>query len=231
MGSPNSESKRGADENQHRVEITKSLYFSKHEVTIGQFRQFVNSKGYRTEAEKTGLGGYRLNPIEGDIKTFAGATWRNPGYPVSDAHPVSQVTWDDANAFAVWLGKKEGKKYRLPTEAEWEYAARAGTTTRFSTGDQFMSLRGFANLSDLSAMRSMNITDPKNFASIDDGSPYAARVGTYQPNQFGLYDMHGNLWEWCYDTYDPNFYLNSKTKDPFSGNAGNRRILRGGCYI
>ena len=103
---------------------------------MGQFRRFCDSMGYRTEAERDGTGGWGYNPklrrCEGREVKY---NWRNPGFPQTDQHPVVNVTWNDAVAFCRWLSRKEGKTYRLPTEAEWEYACRAGTTTRYSNGD------------------------------------------------------------------------------------------------
>ena len=231
MGSPANESERNADEIQHRVTINKKLYFSRFETTAGQFQKFMNDSDYVTDAERHGFGGTRLNPVSGDTDQYAGATWKNPGNEITVDHPVVQVSWNDANAFANWLRKKEGLKYRLPTEAEWEYAARAGTTTRYSSGNQPSSLARFANIYDLSASKVYENSEKNNLPSFDDGYANASPVGRFLPNNFGLYDMHGNVWEWCYDTYDQNFYRTPKTLNPYSDNGSNLKILRGGCYI
>ena len=120
----------------HRVRITKPFYMGAHEVTIGQFKKFMEQADYRTEAERDGTGGWGYNREKND---FEGRkleySWRNPGFEQADDHPIVNVTWNDAVAFCDWLGKKEGHKYRLPTEAEWEYACRAGTTTTYFSGD------------------------------------------------------------------------------------------------
>ena len=120
----------------HRVRITKPFYLGKYEVTVGDFRRFVDDSGYKTQAETDGEGGWGYNPqtgqCEGRKPQF---NWRNPGFPQTDNHPVLNVTWNDAVAFCQWLSRKEGKTYRLPTEAEWEYACRAETTTRYHNGD------------------------------------------------------------------------------------------------
>lgn len=231
MGSPANEQSRSSDEQQHQVKVTKTIYFGRHEVTNAQFRMFVQATGYTTTAEKQGFGGTRLNPVNGDMNQVSGRSWRNPGNQYGDQHPVVQVSWDDANAFLNWLIKKEGRKYRLPTEAEWEYAARAGSQTRFSTGNAVESLSGFANIYDLTAARVYESASDPDAAQFDDRYSEAAPVGQFRPNPFGLYDMHGNVWEWCYDTYDPNFYQGSRLNDPFSNNGNGLRILRGGCYI
>ena len=121
---------------QHRVRITKPFYLGTYHVTRGQFRQFVADTSYKTDAEKAeNPGAYVWDP---DRKVFSldeKYSWRNAGFEQTDEHPVVCVSWNDAAAFCQWLSKKEGKAYRLPTEAEWEYACRAGTTTRYSSGD------------------------------------------------------------------------------------------------
>ena len=120
----------------HRVRITRPFYFGKFEVTVGQFRKFVEAAGYKTEAETDGQGGWGYDPVTGKCNgRELRFNWKNTGFPQTDEHPVLNVTWNDAVAFCRWLSKKEGTTYRLPTEAEWEYACRAGTTTRYNNGD------------------------------------------------------------------------------------------------
>jgi formylglycine-generating enzyme required for sulfatase activity len=118
MGSPQSETKREDIESQHRVRITKPLYLGVHEVTVGQFRRFVEAKSYRTEAEQDGKGGYGYNESTGNSEQDAKYTWRNCGFAQGEDHPVVNVSWNDAKAFCDWLSAQEGKTYRLPTEAE-----------------------------------------------------------------------------------------------------------------
>ena len=121
---------------QHRVRITKPFYLGTYHVTRGQFRQFVADAGYKTDAEKGEKpGAWGWDP---DKKVFGFSekySWRNAGFEQTDEHPVVNVSWNDAVEFCKWLSKKESKTYRLPTEAEWEYACRAGTTTRYYSGD------------------------------------------------------------------------------------------------
>src|SRR5262249_10455549 len=136
-------------------------------------------------------------------------SWRNPGFAQTDEHPVVNVSWNDAQAFCDWLSQKEGKKYRLPTEAEWEYGCRANTRTRFHGGDEDGTLWQVANAMDRSLGAQWSYNKLKNkevqrrlsdwFESVtwDDGYPFTAPVGRFRPNAFGLYDMHGNVWEWC----------------------------------
>ena len=133
----------------HRVRITRPFYLGKYEVTVGQFRRFTDDTGYKTEAERDGTGGWGYNPktakCEGRDPKY---NWRNPGFPQTDDHPVLNVTWNDAVAFCRWLSHKEKEDYRLPTEAEWEYAARAGTTTRYCNGDDPDALAKVGNVQD-----------------------------------------------------------------------------------
>src|SRR5262249_29639241 len=148
-GSPTTEAGRGCDETQHDEEIRKPFYMGKYPVTVKQFRAFVDAKLYQTEAEKSGKGGWgytgkRGFPFEQDPRF----SWRNPGFDQDDAHPVVNVTWKDAQAFCKWLSQKEGRTYRLPTEAEWEYACRAETTSRFYSGNDDEDLEDVANIAD-----------------------------------------------------------------------------------
>src|SRR3954464_2796806 len=148
---------------QHRVRITKAFYFGKYEVTNAQFRRFVESAHYKTQAEAEepddpkGSGGWgfnqRLQKFEGRRPEF---NWRNPGFEISDSLPVVDVTWNDCVAFCKWLSSKERKTYRLPTEAEWEYAARAGTKTRYWSGDDPESVTRIGNIADATFFKSFS---------------------------------------------------------------------------
>jgi formylglycine-generating enzyme required for sulfatase activity len=178
MGSPKSEKGHSPNEEQHEVAIKDPFFLGIHEVRIRDFRAFVEDAGYKTEAEKAG----------------GESTWKNAIDGQTEDHPVVRVSWNDARAFCAWLSKKEGKQYRLPTEAEWEYACRAGTTTRFHNGDDDdAGLREVANV----------------------GNSATTPVGRFKPNAFGLFDMHGNVYEWCQDRYE-------------KGGAG--RVVRGGGF-
>ncbi len=213
------------------VRITKPFYMGVFEVTVAQFREFVNATGHRTDAERgadgrifdprvrfTGANAYANQP---------GITWKTPGERTGDEHPVLRVSWNDADAFCRWLVQKEGRAYRLPTEAEWEYACRAGTRTIWSCGDGRRSLQEFANLCDASVQ-------PNHFPSAaqscpwNDGYPFTAPVGSFRPNAFGLHDMHGNLWEMCYDWFAP--LGPSPVDDPSGPEAGSERVQRGGGW-
>jgi formylglycine-generating enzyme required for sulfatase activity len=212
MGSPESDPVASANEKpQHRVRITQPFYLGIHQVTRGQFRRFVEATRYQTEAEKDGKGGYGRDAAAKKWVQDPKFTWRSPGFDQTDDHPVVNVSWNDATAFGEWLSRQEGQKYRLPTEAEWEYACRAGTTTRFSFGDEESALSQYAWYS----ANSNSQTHP---------------VGEKKPNAFGLHDMHGHVWEWCSDGYEADYYKQSPADDPRGPRAAARRVFRGGSW-
>ena len=210
---------------QHRVRISRAFRLGACEVTRGQFAEFVQATGYKTEGERDGQGGYGLDEKTGKVKRDKTFTWRNPGFPQNGSHPVVDVSWNDAVAFCKWLSQKEGATYRLPTEAEWEYACRAGTTTAFSNGDDPRKLVEVGNILDATYTA---MTPQKPQADVNDGYAGTAPVGSYRPNAFGLYDMHGNAWEWCQDRYDRGYYGHSPETDP-TGPVEGDRVMRGGA--
>ena len=137
---------------QHRVRITRPFYLGTYHVTRGQFRQFVADTGYKTDAEKGEKpGAFGWDPDKKEFGFNEKYSWRNAGFEQTDEHPVVNVSWNDAVAFCKWLSRKEGKTYRLPTEAEWEYACRAGTTTRYYSGDDPETLAKVGNVADAAA--------------------------------------------------------------------------------
>jgi formylglycine-generating enzyme required for sulfatase activity len=217
---------------QHRVRITKPFYLGTYHVTRGQFRQFVKDSGDKTDAEKEykrGAAGW-----DAEKKTIAETdfdkiySWRNAGFPQTDEHPVVNVSWNDAVAFCKWLSKKEGKTYRLPTEAEWEYACRAGTTTRYHSGDAPETLAKVANVADATAKA--KFPEWKWTIKASDNYVFTSPVGQFKPNAFGLYDMHGNAWQWCADWYGKDYYGKSPADDPKGPDTGGTRVLRGGSW-
>ncbi len=219
-----------ADEQpQHRVRITKPFYMGVHEVTKGQFAAFVKAKNYQTDAEKDGKGGYGLN-AEGQYEQKPEYTWRNHSFPQTDDHPVVNVSWNDAVAFCEWLSAKEGKTYQLPSEAQWEYACRAGTTSLWWHGADAEGLAQIGNVVDGTAKEKFNYT---NAITAKDGYVFTAPVGRFRDNAFGLYDMHGNALEWCQDGYDAEAYAarSGVTSDPLNVSTVARRVLRGGSWI
>jgi formylglycine-generating enzyme required for sulfatase activity len=192
MGSPPNEPGWSNDETQHQVTLTKGFHMGVYPVTNGQFAAFAKDAGYQTEAEKAG-----------DTET-----WRDPGfykYTQTDDDPVVEVTHNDAVKFCGWLSMKEKRTYQLPTEAQWEYACRAGTPTAYSFGD-----------------------DPKDLCDYawcnDDAGGHTHPVGGKKSNKWGLYDMQGNVLQWCADAYGP--YHSGDIKDPFN-DKGDARVLRG----
>ena len=207
---------------QHRVRITRRFLMGQFEVTYGQFAQFVEATGYKTDAERDRNWSGSLDPTSGYESGFMpGSTWRETSLlEEKDNVPVVAVSWFDANAYCRWLSQEHGSRYRLPTEAEWEYAARAGSTTQFFTGEDYQSLEGFANL-------------PNDYVDWDDGFNTIAPVGQFRPNDFQLHDMHGNVWEWCQDTYLSTFYRSqaSRQDNPLVEDQGAERVMRGGCFL
>ena len=227
----------------HKVRITKAFYMGAYPVTLGQFRQFVDATHYLTDGERVdeisspqgkrrqGLGGYGYNKDTGKLDDDRNPihNWRNVGFPQTDDHPATNVSWNDAQKFLQWLSEKEHKKYRLPTEAEWEYACRAGTRTRFWSGDDPETLVKIANSYDKSTARIQ--PEWSKFAlQGDDGFEFTAPVGSFKPNAFGLYDMHGNVWQWVSDYYSPDYYAKSPVDDPQGPPPAGKHVRRGGGW-
>ena len=194
----------------HAVTISRPFYMSAHEVTVAQFRSFVRATRYKTTAETDEKGGFGWK--DGLWIQSTEFNWRNVGFEQSDDHPVGNVSWDDALAYCQWLSKEENALFRLPTEAEWEYACRAGTHSWFHSGDRDETLKLVANIADQSLSRQAEIVEWGR--PWDDGFAFTAPVGRFQPNAFGLFDMHGNVWEWCQDWYGIEYYKNSPESDP-----------------
>ncbi|HNQ89129.1 MAG TPA: formylglycine-generating enzyme family protein [Verrucomicrobiota bacterium] len=218
MGSPPTEDRRWDHEGpQHLVRLSRPFWMALHPVTVGQFRAFVDAMRYRTEAERDGGGGFAW--VNGDSVQDPRYTWRNVGFDQTDDEPVVNVSWNDAAAFCQWLTHVEGLRFRLPTEAEWEYACRAGTTTPFHFGSTLSSTQ--ANF------------DGQYPYGEEARGPYlerTSRVGAYTPNAFGLYDMHGNVWEWCADWYAEEYYRPGEIHDPKGPPTGVGRVIRGGGW-
>jgi len=182
----------------HRVRISRAFYLGESELTIGQFRRFVDEFKYTTERES-----------RSDSATSP--TWRTCPPNGTDDHPVAMLSWNDVAAFCQWLQKKENRVVRLPTEAEWEYACRAGSEGVFCCGDSDQRLSSYAWFDSSSGV-------------------YPERVRQKRPNAWGLYDMHGNVWEWCQDWYSNEYYGRSPVDDPPGPSSGRSRIIRGGSY-
>jgi formylglycine-generating enzyme required for sulfatase activity len=227
MGSPASEEGHTEIETQRKVRITKPFFLGQHEVTVGQFRKFAVATNYKTSLERDMKPGFGFEPSLDAIEILPKFTWQNTGFG-TDEHPVVNLSWDDATAFCQWLSEKEKATYTLPTEAQWEYACRAGTTTRFYCGETEDSLKGFANICDASFLsKYKNATWSIEW---DDGHPFSAPVGSLKPNSWGLHDMHGNAWEWCSDWYAADYYKSSPVDDPPGPKTGEIHIVRGGAF-
>jgi len=232
MGSPETEKDRDKDEVQHEVTISKPFYMGVTHVTVDQFAAFVTDSGYKTDAEKDGWSvGFEVKDGKIIVEKMNGCSWRNPSFDQKGDHPVVQVSWNDAKAFCDWLSKKSGKTVVLPTEAQWEYACRAGTRTAYPWGDDPDDGRGWANCTDQSLKKKLpNEPDKVKFFSWDDGFVFTSPVGSFKPNAFGLYDMIGNAGEWCSDWYDKDYYANANNVDPQGPGSGSSRVLRGGSW-
>ena len=193
----------------HSVSV-KAFLMSTTEVTVGQFRTFVKASSYKTEAEQ-GDGCYVYE--NGSWDKLSKANWRNPGFKQSANEPVVCVSWNDAQRYVDWLNKETGEQYRLPSEAEWEYAARAGSETKYSWGNSIG--RNKANCDGCGSRWDNSQTAP---------------VGSFAANAFGLYDMHGNVWEWTLDCWNDSYEgAPSDGTAWLSGDCG-RRVLRGGSW-
>jgi len=210
----------------HRVRITRPFYLGICHVTRGQFRHFVDATGYKTDAEKSAKGAAGYN---GSILVLSTQyNWRNTGFAQTDEHPVLDVSWNDAMAFCRWLSHKEGKTYRLPSEAQWEYACRAGTTTRYYSGDDPESLVQVGNVADSRYKTQFAYTKALRAS---DGYTFTAPVGQFRPNAFGLFDMHGNAFELCSDWYATEYYAAAAVDDPAGPVSGASRVARGGSWL
>ena len=234
MGSPANEEGRDDDERQHRV-CVEDFKLGKYEVTVQAFRRFVEATGYRTEAEKnaggvTGCYAYDQTDKEKNWDWRAWANWRKPNKHQENQpeHPVACVSWNDVQAYIAWLNRETGQTYRLPTEAEWEYAARSGTTSaRFWGEDPDQACR-YANVADQTQLPPGVLvwSDPKH--ECNDGYPYASPVGRFHANGYGLYDILGNLWEGTCSVYDKDY--GGDEQRCASRNDDKQRVGRGGSW-
>jgi formylglycine-generating enzyme len=211
QGSPATEPKRGQDENQREVTLTRDFYLGKFPVTCIQFDAFVNETHYQTEAERGTSGGFGWDGSA--LKQDKRFTWQRPGFPQDDQYPVTIISYDDALAFCSWLSRKTGRTFTLPSEAQWEYACRAGSTTAWHNGDDEQRAGEVAWFKPAA----QNRTHP---------------VDSFKPSAWGLY-ISGNVYEWCRDWYAP--YPAAPVTDPEQTNATlsdkPRRVLRGGSWM
>ena len=214
---------------QHEVTIGKPFYLGITHVTVDQFAAFVKDSGYKTDAETAGWSvGFEIKDGKIVPKKVDGCSWRNPSFDQKGDHPVVQVSWNDAKAFCDWLSKKSGKTVTLPTEAQWEYACRAGTTTAYPWGDNPDDGKGWDNCADQSLKKKIPNQEHWAFFSWDDGYVFTSPVASFKANAFGLYDMNGNACQWCSDRYGD--YEKGAVTDPTGADAGSLRVLRGGSW-
>lgn len=207
MGVPEHENKRervlhddpillAGESPQHSVLIRHAFALGKYDVTREEFSNFVRVTGYR--AGNTCIAVHQTSSEE-----TPGVSWRNPSFVQMSRDPVVCVNWNDAQAYVNWLSRKTGHNYRLPTEAEWEYAARAGTTTNQYWGDDPAAACRYANVFDLMAARDMNYYH--RAFRCRDGYIHTSPVGSFLPNSFGLYDMIGNVTQWTQDCWHDSY--------------------------
>lgn len=214
----------------HQVSVP-AFQMSKYEVTVKQFRQFVEATGHKTEtlcwqaSNKTAWGMERLP-----------GTWSANAYPQSENHPVTCVSWNDAKAYTAWLSKQTGKPYRLPSEAEWEYAARAGSLEPYHFGADLAASCRFANTLDKTgsaAIRTLlgRTGPPTVVPPCDDGEAFASIPGMFEANAFGLFDMVGNLNEFVEDCEHLSYEGAPANGSAWSTGCNNdMKIRRGGSY-
>ncbi len=218
----------------HEVEVSP-FAIDAYAVTNDGFATFIDASGYITEAERYGwsfvFGGFLPDDFPPTRAAAAapwwrqvhGADWRRPDGPQSDLggrgdHPVIHVSWNDAQAYCAWSGT------RLPTEAEWEFAARGGSPDAiFPWGDDL----------EPDGVHMMNVFQGSfpNHNTMADGFAGTAPVDSYPPNGFGLFNLTGNVWEWCADWFDPGYYSRSQRENPSGAASGTHRVMRGGSYL
>jgi formylglycine-generating enzyme required for sulfatase activity len=202
------------------------FWMAKHEVTRGQFRKFVRDTGHRTDADKKGKAWIFNKDTSWKWKEMPGYNWEKTGYSQNDDHPVACVSWNDAKAFIQWLNSKTGDRFALPSEAQWEYGARAGTDYMRFWGTNDSDACTYAN----AAGKGGKINWSKPFPC-NDGYDFTSPAGAYRPNPFGLYDMLGNVWEWCEDVYEKNAYSKHPRNNPLVTSGGSNRVDRGGSWF
>ena len=214
MGSPDSEAERHTNETQHEVTLTKGFWMGKYEVSQEEYQSVIGSNPSYfkngVDAISSGTGGQVTNDVR---------------------HPVEKVSWNDATNYCAKLTQRDqlagripsGYSYRLPTEAEWEYTCRGGATNAFHFGNAIR--QGMANFDARYEYDSVLGTDYK---LSDKVISRTVEVGSYAPNAFGLYDMHGNVWEWCSDWYGD--HTNAATIDPTGPTSGDGRMICGGTW-
>jgi formylglycine-generating enzyme required for sulfatase activity len=224
MGSPSGEADRDDDEGpRHQVSI-RSFAAGKYEITRGQFAVFVAASGHNAGNECV-----TASYEGGKAENRSGRNWQNPGYSQADNHPAVCVNWDDVKAYVAWLSRKTGKNYRLLSEAEWEYAARAGTTTARYWGESPDQACSYANVIDATG-NSQGSGVTWKVHKCTDGHAYTAPVGSFKPNAFGLYDMIGNVFERTEDCWNGSYSGAPTDGSAWTDGECGRRVVRGGSW-
>ena len=228
MGSPAGEEGRYDNEGpQHVVGFARGFAVGKFQVTRDEFAAFVKDSGYDAGSKCYAWSGT-------EWKETAERSWKNPGYEQTGSHPASCLNWNDASAYAVWLSKKTGADYRLLSEAEWEYAARGQTSPgnypRYFSGDSESDFCRYGNGFDATAKA--KVPGFSGFAALpcDDKYAYTSPVGRFSANAFGLFDMHGNVWQWTQDCWNEKYDGAPADGGPWTTGDCSRRVLRGGCW-
>jgi formylglycine-generating enzyme required for sulfatase activity len=217
---------RGASSPQHQVTIGYSFWMGRSPVTRDQYAAFIVASKRDVGPSCWGVG------LDHRWQEFKGGSWANPGFDQAGDHPAICASHDDAQAYVEWLSATTGKRYRLPSEAEWEYVARAGTRTARFWGDGRDEACRYANVADETFLEGMKIPNtPGRFFSCRDGYLFSSPVGTFAANPWGFHDMLGNVWERLADCWHPN-YQGAPTDGSAWGEAGGgdckQRIGRGG---
>ena len=202
----------------HEVRIGRPFALGVREVTREEFGRFVNATG-------RSMGNSCFVVI--DVDSVSGRGWRSPGFRQSGSHPVVCARWDDAKAYGAWLSRETGEIYRLPSESEWEYAARAGTATKYHFGSDSSRLCRWANLLDLTAKEEYS---GWRISNCRDGHVHTAPTGSFEANGFGLHDMHGNVQEWTEDCWNPNYVGAPSDGSVWRSGDCALRVLRGGSF-
>ena len=230
MGSDPRDEDSEIDERPRHPVTVDTFALGRYEVTREEYAAFVGAP------RRTMSGGCRVVTATDEGLRFindSGRSWRDPGFEQGDGHPVVCVNWEDAQAYARWLSEQTGQDYRLPSEAEWEYAARGGTQGRWYWGNDTGEQCGYANGLDTSFAAAYPPPDGRrwNLADCDDRVAQTALVGSYIPNDFGLHDMAGNVWEWVEDCWHENYARAPSDGTAWtSGGECGRRVLRGGSW-
>jgi formylglycine-generating enzyme required for sulfatase activity len=221
MGSAVSETGHNKDENPVHQVIIGTFLLSSTEITRGQFSEFVKETGYNT--------GDQCWTIEDGKYEERSANWGKISYAQNNSHPVVCISWNDATAYTEWLSHKTGKSYRLPTEAEWEYAARGKTRTARYWGESPDNACQYANVADKIAQKLIKPAATWQVHNCEDGFAYTAPVGSFKANAFGLHDMLGNVWEWVEDSYHDSYQGAPANGSAWAGN-GKKHVIRGGSW-